>query len=84
MHFEAQQSFSKHSGSNLKESVHYGDNSNFMKKYKLTPNMWWLLLWVCYVNGRLRRLTEAIIYPIQGVTHRAEGCMAMQFLWQCG
>jgi len=50
-----------------------------MKKYKLAPNMWWLLLWVCYTNRRLKRLTEAIIYPIQGVMLRADGCMTMQF-----
>jgi len=39
MHFEAQQSFSKHSGYNLKEKVHYSDNPNFTKKYKSTPNV---------------------------------------------
>jgi hypothetical protein len=79
MHFEAQQSFSKHSGNNLKEKVHYRDNSNFTKKYKSTPSMWWLLLWVFCVNGRLRRLTEVTICPIQGVMHCADGCMTMRF-----
>jgi hypothetical protein len=79
MHFGAQQSLSKHSGYNLKEKVHYRDNSHFTKKYKSTPNMWWLLLWVCYINRRLRMLTTAIIYPIQGVKLRADGCMTMQF-----
>jgi hypothetical protein len=76
MHFEAQQSFSKHSGYNLKEKVHYRDNSNFTKKYKSTPNMWWLLLWVFCVNGSL---TEVTICPIQGVMHHADDCMKMQF-----
>jgi hypothetical protein len=79
MNSEAQQPLSKQRGYNLKEQVHYRDNSHFMKKYKLAPNMWWLLLWVCYTNRRLKRLTEAIIYPIQGVMLRADGCMTMQF-----
>jgi len=55
MYFVAQQSLIKHNCYYFENLINYGDNTNFSKQHKSTPNMRWLVSRDTFVVSHLEQ-----------------------------